>query len=147
MSYHKILIAADNNPHAFHAAERGLELANQLHGTVGFVFVIDPGIEALNGELFINHQNSLVFSMQEAQAAIKERIQKYTDIADVHYFMLEGAPQKEIINKAIEWNSDLIVMGTHGRTGLEHLLIGSTAEYVVRHSPIAVMVVPKRENQ
>lgn len=147
MSYHKILIAADNNPYAFHAAERGLELANQLQGSVGFVFVIDPDIEALNGELFINHQNSLVLSMQEAQAAINERVKKYTDIADVHHFMLEGARQKEIINKAIEWNADLIVMGTHGRTSFEHLLIGSTAEYLVRHSPIAVMVVPKKENE
>ena len=55
---------------------------------------------------------------------------------------MEGTPQKEIISKAIKWNADIIIVGTHGRTGLEHLLLGSVAEYIVRHSPIPVMVVP-----
>lgn len=147
MSYNKILIAVDNNSHAFYAAKKGLELANQLQGTVGFVFVIDLDLETLNGDLFINHQNSVVLLMEEAEAHINEIVKNYSDIIDVHHFMLEGTPQKEIISKAIEWNADLIVMGTHGRTGLEHLLMGSVAEYVVRHSPIPVMVIPKKKNE
>jgi nucleotide-binding universal stress UspA family protein len=100
-------------------------------------------IEAVNGELFLNHQNSMVLLMKQAEANINEISKKYSDINDIRHFTLEGTPQKEIINKAIEWNADLIVMGTHGRTGLEHLLMGSVAEYIIRHSPIPVLVVPK----
>jgi nucleotide-binding universal stress UspA family protein len=39
------------------------------------------------------------------------------------------------------------VMGTHGRTGLDHLLIGSTAEFVIRHSPVPVLVVPYKRSK
>lgn len=53
----------------------------------------------------------------------------------------EAFPKNEIINTAKEWEADLIVMGTHGRTGLTSLLLGSVAEYVIRHSNILVMVV------
>jgi nucleotide-binding universal stress UspA family protein len=62
MSYNKILIAADDSVCAMYAAKKGLELAHQLQASVGFVFVIDMDIEAVNGELFLNHQNSMVLT-------------------------------------------------------------------------------------
>jgi len=142
MSFNKIVIAVDDSPHAINAAKRGLELAQQLQSAVGFVFVVDIDIETINGELFINRQNSMVILMKEAEANIKKIAEKYTKDLNIEYFTMEGTPQKEIISKAIKWNADIIIVGTHGRTGLEHLLLGSVAEYIVRHSPIPVMVVP-----
>ena len=53
----------------------------------------------------------------------------------------KGTPFLEIIQAARDLQSDLIVMGTHGRTGIDHILFGSTAEKVVRKSPIPVMTV------
>jgi nucleotide-binding universal stress UspA family protein len=53
-----------------------------------------------------------------------------------------GDPKDSIIERAIEIKASMIVLGTHGRTGLSHLLMGSTAEYVIRHSPIPVLVIP-----
>jgi nucleotide-binding universal stress UspA family protein len=53
----------------------------------------------------------------------------------------EGEPFVEIIRKAKKDSVDLIVMGTHGRTGLDHVLFGSTAEKVVRKSPCPVLTV------
>jgi nucleotide-binding universal stress UspA family protein len=52
----------------------------------------------------------------------------------------------EIVKAASEGNVDLIILGTQGRTGLAHLLIGSTAERVVRHAPCPVLVVREREH-
>lgn len=52
-----------------------------------------------------------------------------------------GTPFLEIINFARENEADMIVMGTHGRTGLQHMLIGSVAEKVVRKSPCPVLTV------
>jgi nucleotide-binding universal stress UspA family protein len=58
----------------------------------------------------------------------------------------DGIPHREIVRIADEINADLIILGTEGRTGLSHLLIGSTAERVVRHAHCPVMVVRQREH-
>lgn len=145
MSYNKILIAVDNSTHAMHAAKKGFELAHKLQASVGLVFVIDRDMESLNGDLFINPKNSQVLMMKEAEGNIEQIIKLYNGIDQIFKFMPEGIPREEIINTAVEWNADLIVIGTHGRTGLEHLLMGSVAEYIVRHSSIPVMVVPKKK--
>jgi nucleotide-binding universal stress UspA family protein len=57
----------------------------------------------------------------------------------------EGKPYETILKVASEWAADLIIIGTHGRTGLSHLLMGSVAENVVRHSEIPVMIIPSKQ--
>jgi len=57
---------------------------------------------------------------------------------------LVGRPDSEIVARAAETKADLIVMGTHGRSGLAHALLGSVAERVVQHAPCPVLIVPKR---
>ncbi len=55
--------------------------------------------------------------------------------------LVEGAPHRTVLEEAERLGVDLIVVGTHGRTGVEHLLLGSTAEKIIRHSPVPVLVV------
>jgi nucleotide-binding universal stress UspA family protein len=57
-------------------------------------------------------------------------------------FLRQGQPAKEIIVSACEWSVALLVLGTHGRSGITRLLLGSTAESVLRHAPCPVVVVP-----
>ena len=57
------------------------------------------------------------------------------------HLLLEGDPAREIVRAAEEENAELIVVGTHGRTGLARLLMGSVAEQVVRHAPCPVLIV------
>jgi nucleotide-binding universal stress UspA family protein len=57
-----------------------------------------------------------------------------------------GNPHLEIVAAAQENNTDLIILGTHGRSGMAHLFLGSTAERVVRRAPCPVMVVREREH-
>jgi nucleotide-binding universal stress UspA family protein len=59
----------------------------------------------------------------------------------VNHVFLEGDPASEIVRYAVDTGIDLIVMGTHGRTGLERLLMGSVAEKVMREAPCSVLVV------
>jgi nucleotide-binding universal stress UspA family protein len=59
----------------------------------------------------------------------------------VHHAFLEGDPASEIVRYAADAGIDLIVMGTHGRTGLERQLMGSVAEKVMRDAPCSVLVV------
>lgn len=58
-----------------------------------------------------------------------------------------GAPAHEIIETAKALESDLIVISTHGRTGLKHLLLGSVSEHVVRRSPCPVLIVREKEHE
>ena len=55
-----------------------------------------------------------------------------------------GRPENEIVARANATHADLIVMGTHGRSGLAHALLGSVAERVVRHTSCPVLIIPKR---
>jgi len=58
-----------------------------------------------------------------------------------------GSPQGEIIEAAKEFDIDLIVLATHGRRGLEHVLLGSTAEKVVRHAGCPILIVRENEHE
>ena len=57
----------------------------------------------------------------------------------------EGKPGKTIVKEAEEWSADLIVLGAHGLTGLESLVMGNVARYVVDHAPCSVEVVRPRK--
>ncbi len=62
-------------------------------------------------------------------------------VKTVEKIVVRGMPFVEIIRTARETNADLIVIGTHGRTGMDHVLFGSTAEKVVRKAPCPVLTV------
>ena len=64
--------------------------------------------------------------------------------APVEIVARQGDPATTIVEEAREWNADLIVVGSHGRTGLAKLLVGSVASHVVTHSPCTVVVVKGR---
>ena len=59
----------------------------------------------------------------------------------------EGEPHSEIVAAAEELATDLIVLSTHGRTGIAHVFLGSTAEKVVRHAGCPVLIVREREHE
>ena len=70
-----------------------------------------------------------------------EQIRPLNPNIPVRHVLLEGDPAEEIIRHAAEARADLIVMGTHGRTGLARLLMGSVAEKVLRGATCSVLVV------
>jgi len=86
---------------------------------------------------------ALIVLKKEAEQALDELAEMYNG-KGLMKFMPEGHPTEDIIKTAETWEADLIVLGTHGRTGLRHLLMGSIAEHIVRHSKIPVMIVPSK---
>jgi nucleotide-binding universal stress UspA family protein len=66
-------------------------------------------------------------------------------VREVEMKLMEGQPYREIVRAAEDTHAQLIVMGSHGRTGLAHILLGSVAERVVRKAPCPVIVVPCKE--
>jgi nucleotide-binding universal stress UspA family protein len=80
----------------------------------------------------------------EETESLRERLGRWrpTDESiEVQHYLVEGDPATEIVALAKDCGCDLVVMGTHGRTGLGRLLMGSVAEQVVRRAPCPVLTV------
>jgi nucleotide-binding universal stress UspA family protein len=142
MDYQKILVAVDDSSNSMKAARAGFAIARRLKATVGLVFVINKSNEIFNTELGITTEQSKTVLIKEAETAIDQYIRMYDGTDEVFRFMPEGLPEKEILNIASEWKADMIVMGTHCRTGISRILSGSLSDYIVRHAEIPVLIIP-----
>lgn len=143
MAYTKILIAVDSSEYSMKAAKKGLELAHQLEAKAALLFVVDKSKALGNVDAGITHEQALIVLKKEAEQTLDELAEMYNG-NELMKFMPEGNPEEDIIKTADNWKADLLVLGTHGRTGLKHLLMGSTAERVMRHSDIPVLMVPSK---
>ena len=143
MSYSKILIAVDSSEFSMQAAKKGLELAHQMNAEVALIYVVDTSKAIGNIDAGILPEQAMVILKKEVEQTLDELASMYNGNS-ILKFMPEGHPTKDILKTAEIWGADLIVIGTHGRTGLMHLLVGSVAENVVRHSKVPVMVVPSK---
>jgi nucleotide-binding universal stress UspA family protein len=142
--YKKILIAIDNSAHSMKAAKAGFALAHALRATIGLLYVVDKSKEVISADLGITPQQSGTVLLNEAEKTIEQYIRLYNGVDRIERFTPEGFPEEEIINISKEWEADLIIMGTHGRTAIGKILTGSVAEFVIRHSTIPVLITPPR---
>ena len=143
MVYKKVLISVDNSEISSKVAKYGLKLASQLGAEIAIVLVADIEKANIDYETGRVHQHQINKLKQEATTTIDRIIQQFPDITFESYIP-EGIPSKEIANTANNWKADIIVMGTHGKTGLKRLLIGSTTENTLRSSNIPILIVPCR---
>jgi nucleotide-binding universal stress UspA family protein len=153
MDIKKVLIGIDNSKIAEHAAEYGFELARTFKAHVGLVHVIEPNIMPLTGNVDPILGNTmqdmgatdveLVDIQNEASKRTVDKVlEKFGEDISVTEFTEFGDTAEGIIQASLEFGADIIVVGTHSRSGLDRLLMGSVAEHVVRHSTIPVLVVP-----
>lgn len=142
MLYSKILIAVDNSEFSEKAAKNGFKLAEQLGATVALLYVVDTSKAVANIDTGVYPEQALFLLKKEAEQTLNKLAAMHT--GEVIKFMPQGIPTKDIIKTAEKWEADLIVLGTHGRTGLMHLLVGSVSESIIRHSKIPVMVYPSK---
>jgi nucleotide-binding universal stress UspA family protein len=141
MIYSNILIPVDGSPHSENAAQKGIELAKQLSSTVTLLCVIDVG--SITSTIEGSIMSPEIYSKYEKQAAeVVHGISQKYPYDKLNKLAIEGIPFEAINDMAKKIKADLIIMGTHGRTGLGHLFVGSVAERVIRHSEIPVIVVP-----
>jgi nucleotide-binding universal stress UspA family protein len=143
MSFNRIIIAVDGSEFAMAAARKGLELAGQLNAQTALLFVIDLTRATGSADLGVTPHEALIVLKKEAEQTLDQLALMYAG-TEIMKFMPEGNPKDDIIRTAETWGADLVVIGTHARTGLSRLLLGSVAEHVVRHSAIPVMVVPSK---
>jgi nucleotide-binding universal stress UspA family protein len=142
--FDKILLPTDGSDIAFAAAQRAVALAKLAGAALHVVVVQEPypyaGIGAANSA---GLQEYLAAAQQQATEALA-RIRALAEGAGVALSTesVEGAsPAEQIVDAARRAGADVIVMGSHGRTGLARVLLGSVAGKVLVLSPVPVMIV------
>lgn len=140
MSFKKILLAVDQGAVAARAAETGVSLAKALGAEVGFVYVVDPSRTVLPGGGMA--AEDLIGLAEEDGRRVIDELRERAALPDASpAFVVVGKPANEIVKTASEWPADLIVIGSHGRQGIERVLLGSVAEAVSKSAHCSVLVV------
>ncbi|WP_374664102.1 universal stress protein [Acinetobacter sp.] len=143
--YQHILVPVDESPISYAAAEQALALAQSLNCqvTIMSVIAVDPFV----GVDFYKVAPAVTDYFMQAEKKAKERLeeikQSYVrDGVNVDIKLIHGvSPSEGIIQIADEVGADLIVMGSHGRTGIQKVFLGSVAQNVLTQSPIPVLIV------
>jgi nucleotide-binding universal stress UspA family protein len=135
----RILVAMDRSKYSEKAFDQAISIAKICKSTLFVISVIDLYPEVK--EIVLTHEEKMLRGTRAFLEGVKAKAAK-ENIPCETILHVGGQPHEFIIQEAKEKNIDLIVMGTHGRTGLDKLLIGSVAERVVGHAPCAVMVTP-----
>lgn len=142
-SIRKILYATDFSESSEPACAYALTLAQLAGASIHVLHVI--------GELADNRRSRIppeAFELfeKELEIHVVKEMQEFCrrHLGDQVAYTTEiaiGTPFQVILDRTVKTGSDLIVMGTHGRTGIEHILVGSTAERVMRRSTVPVLTV------
>ena len=141
--FEKILTAIDFSESSDFAFEYALTLATQFQAELTIMHVINEPVD-LRG-FYVPH-----ISFEQLEKEIEEGAEKMMDkfcqtkLGDFTRYktaIVTGIPYEEIIRKAEDTDASLIVLGTHGRTGIDHLIFGSTAERVVRSAACPVLTI------
>jgi nucleotide-binding universal stress UspA family protein len=142
----KILLAVDDSKFSAAATKALLKLGFPPGTVVRVLHVSEPlrvqeGI-AMTGYSGVNVESIRKADRKTAQALVTKFANPLRGKGfKVTTSVVLGEPRGKIVDVASKWKADLIVVGSHGRTGLERLLMGSVAEAVVRHAPCSVHVV------
>ena len=142
-AFKKILVPVDLSDNSQKIVPYVITMSNAFNAKIYLLFV---------AHVFKNHDTlfmpSMVISGFESDIIKngKRRLENfskkfYGDLCAYNTMVKTGEPGKEIIRMINSKNFDLIIIGTHGRKGLNHILFGSVAEYVVKMSPVPVMTI------
>ncbi len=147
----KILLAIDDSPYSEAAVEAVAGMTWPPDTTVRVLSAVEPFVPPA-AELWYDARGSLERARQEVTNRYEElttraaeRLRARGLRADT--IVRDGDPRSVIVDEAKEWSADLIVVGSHGRTGIARFLLGSVAQSVVSHAPCSVEVVRKKAEE
>lgn len=147
MNFKKILIAVDNSTCSEKAAKAGYEMAVKFEAQVALINIIEPAPATVNPDFTLAPVFLEAFdnSEENSHLLLKEIETKHGNGIPTTYLSIIDTASHGILQQAEEWGADLIVLGTHGRGGLYHFLMGSVAEHVARKSACPVLIVPNKD--
>lgn len=144
--FKRILLATDGSPVSERASQTAVALARQNNARLIAVFVVDPypylGIGEANPMGFDAYMSAARDHAAQAHTRITELSKQGGEPVDLQVRLVEDTTALDgILKTAQDEDADLIVVGSHGRTGIGRVLLGSVAGKVVAQSPVPVLVV------
>jgi nucleotide-binding universal stress UspA family protein len=143
MEIRRILFATDFSEGSAHALPYAVDIAKQYGAKLFLLHVIYD--VAKSAGWYVPHISidEIYRDMEKSASAELEKnfIDEMRGLKDIERVVLKGIPYEEITKFAADNKIDLVVLGTHGRTGIDRMLFGSTAEQVVRNAPCPVLSV------
>lgn len=140
-TFKHILVPTDFSPSSAEAIELAIEMATRFDAELTLLHVwelpVYPYMELILSAAEV--ASSIEKAAAESLASKLKQVQARLPRAQSRLTM--GVPWRQIVDTVKESRADLLVMGTHGRRGLEHALMGSVAEKLVRLSPVPVLTV------
>jgi len=142
MSIQHVLVPTDFSASAERALDYAIRLARTLNARLTVLHVMQP-VPMAGVDMGVALPETYLQEVEKAvQAGMEEALARVTAAGlTAERLVLYGVPFQDIVETAKARQVDLIVMGTHGHTGLMHVLLGSVAERVVRLAPCSVLVV------
>jgi nucleotide-binding universal stress UspA family protein len=148
MDFRKMLVPVDYSQHSKRALTIAGELAQRYSGKLAIVHVWDRPTY-LTEAIMVGHVNGprrlTDLIVENAEQDMKAFLAEVALPAGVEHGdkLLSGDPASELLKEIEHGGYDLVVLGSHGRSGLERLMMGSVAEKIVRHSRVPVLTVPR----
>jgi nucleotide-binding universal stress UspA family protein len=149
----QILIAVDYDQAAQKVAETGYAVAKALGGNITILHVVsDPSyyysteyspVLGFTGFSAMKFEHAIE-EIRETGSEFLETVKEHLKDNSIGIVVKEGNPAEMILETAKEINADMIIMASHGRKGLERILVGSVSETVLRQSAIPVLVIPTK---
>jgi nucleotide-binding universal stress UspA family protein len=137
-----VLVPIDFSATADRALAYAIALAQQLQARLTLLHVLEMTpvtMDEMTAGVTATYLEAQETEAQRLLQASRERVQRAG--LQGESLLVQGTPTQTILDTAGEQGVDLIIMGTHGRTGLAHVFLGSVAEHVVRQGPCPVLVV------
>jgi nucleotide-binding universal stress UspA family protein len=142
----RLLIATDQRQLSDNIERTGLDLARRLNASVDIFTVIDKVADFTDPNTGKTFTGALEEKSHQYSEHLKELKDNNRDL-DITIHCLAGEAREILIQESIKTKAGIMVIGTHGRTGLEHMFLGSTAEYIIRHATVPVLVVPYKKTE
>lgn len=144
--YQRILVPIDGSPPSNAGLAEAIKLAKLTGARVRVLHVVDEMRDLTSDDRFRAMSDRVVGLIERGAQAILEEARAQVDAAGtpvdtVIFDSLSGSLITHVANQVQEWGADLIVLGTHGRRGLDRILFGSDAETIVRNCTVPVLLV------
>lgn len=147
----RILIAVEDSPYSDQAIQYGMMLAKKMGSKVAIVHADEiPVNTPFIADPMLSETPLMIPEMMEVQEQASKNLfqrikDQYSEQHEITTYMCVGRAQDEILSVAEEYKADLIILGTHGRTGLDHFISGSVSASVAKRAKCPVLIIPKKE--
>jgi nucleotide-binding universal stress UspA family protein len=137
----RILVATDLSPESDEALTEAIALAREAGAALEILYVLELEVEQYPLGFAFSGDHAGLMTYVERELARRAALAAEVGVS-CSVKALEGNPTTDIVDYAEEVDADLIVVGTHGRKGLVHALLGSVAEKVVQRASCPVLTIP-----